>query len=170
MGREKNAADTKVFIVSHSDLLWMNLKKEWIPLLLFKLTVWIVPIFVVGAGFSLCCCVSRFLWVFVLLSLICSSFYSHWHMEQVLVTALKCWLCCMAMLLVILVIVTGGMHKVLAPVVPKGNVPQEEMGSTRKCDSHCTRGSLLSTWAWRQVQIFPPGAHRKQHGQCLTFL
>lgn len=28
MGRERNAADTKVFIVSHSDLLWMNIKKE----------------------------------------------------------------------------------------------------------------------------------------------
>lgn len=33
MGRERNAAGTKVFIVSHSDLLWMNIKKEWMPLL-----------------------------------------------------------------------------------------------------------------------------------------
>lgn len=28
MGREGNAADTKVFIVSHSDLFWMIVKKE----------------------------------------------------------------------------------------------------------------------------------------------
>lgn len=33
----------------------------------------------------------------------------------------------------ILVIVTGGTHRVLAPVVPEGNVPQEEMSCTRKC-------------------------------------
>lgn len=98
MGREKNAADTKVFIITHSDLLWMNIKKEWIPLLLFKLMVWIfVPIFVVGAGFSYGTVSPDF----------CESFFclavSHpffilfsWHMEQVLVTALKLWLYCMA--------------------------------------------------------------------------
>lgn len=35
--------------------------------------------------------------------------------------------------LALLVIVTGGTHRVPAPAVPEGNVPQEEMGCTRKC-------------------------------------
>lgn len=69
---------------------------------------------------------------FVFLSLIHSSFCSHWHMEQVLVTALK--LCCSAWRPAgSFVIVTGGTHRALAPVVPEGNVPQEKMGCIRKC-------------------------------------
>lgn len=98
IGREKNAADTKVFILWHSDLLRTNVKKEWIPLLLFKLAVWIVPTVVVDAGFSLWCCVSRFLWTFFpcpAISHSSSSFCSHWLMEQVLVTAVKLWSYCM---------------------------------------------------------------------------
>lgn len=34
--------------------------------------------------------------------------------------------------LAVLVIMTDGTHRVLAPVVPEGNVPQEKMGCTRK--------------------------------------
>lgn len=34
--------------------------------------------------------------------------------------------------LAVLVVMTDGTHRVLAPVVPEGNVPQEKMGCTRK--------------------------------------
>lgn len=50
-------------------------------------------------------------------------------MEQVLVTAVKLWLYGMV---AVLVIVTGGTHRIVAPVVPEGNVSQEEMGCIRK--------------------------------------
>lgn len=129
----------------------------------------------VDAGFSLWYCVSRFLWTFFpcpAVSPSSSSFCSHWLMEQVLVTAVKLWSYCM---------VTSWQfwwswlvsHTEYWPVLSLG-----EMSPRRKwavpesalCDSHCTRGSSLSTWAWRQVQIFPPGACKKRHHQCLTFL
>lgn len=74
--------------------------------------------------------------------------------------------------LAVLVIVTGATHRALAPVALREMFPRRKWAVPESvlCDSHCSRGSSLSTWGWRQVQIFSPGAHRKQHGQYLTFL
>lgn len=135
-----------------------------------KLTVWIVPIFVVGDGIMVFClqisvslCLSISYQFFILFSLTHIANSSHSTKTLVILHGNQ---------VAILVIVTGGTHRVLAPVVPEGNVPQEEMSCTRKCAvwPPLHQRNSLSTWAWRQVQVFSPGAHRKQQGQCLTFL